>query len=78
MYVQAASIEIDVRNNNIQNNNNKTFLLSTNTHIYICVCIHTDNEFHLIYISYSQARIYAHMLTNSYDLNVVYSHEDTQ
>ena len=45
--------------------------------IYICVCIHTNNYFHLIYISYSQEHIYAQMLTHLYTQNV-YSHDDTQ
>ena len=57
----------------------KKKLQSTTNHIiYICVCIQTDNYSHFIYISYTHDHIHTHMLTHSYTLNVVYSHDDTQ
>ena len=39
-----------------------SYLQPRNNHkmIYICVCIHTNNYFNLIYISYSQDHIYSH------------------
>ena len=47
--------------------------------VCVCVCVHTDHSFHLTDISYTQGHIiYTHMLTHSYTLNVVYSHDDTQ
>ena len=50
MYQQVAPIEIYI------NNSNKNHLICNQqtTIIYICVCIHTDTQFHLIYISYKK------------------------
>ena len=54
LYQQVAPTEIYVINKTKWNK--PLYLQSTNNYkiIYICVCIHTENKFHLIYMSYSQ------------------------
>ena len=83
MYQQAAPVEIcfikrQPTKTNKQTTTKTHFICSYQTTVYVCVCIPTENLFHLIYISYSQDHIYTHMLTHSYSLNDVYLHDDTQ